>query len=601
MNDELKIRSILSRIEALHDEVESLLPKPEPVAVPEPAPKPVPAVVVQVEPVSPPPPSYEPSAVELFWAKIEDWICVRGEFAPKGMTREFAVATRWLTRIGALLLVGAMAYFLMLAINRGWIGPTQRVLGMMFWGVVGTVGGTWLKLCRERYAILGEAIAALGLVAFYLAFGLGHRYFNPPVIASPTLAFGGLVLATVAAGVLSVRLRSLMIAGLALVGGFLVPTIARFGQEPVSFAAYLVLLTLGASVIAYLRRWTAFGFVALAVAFWMGADGMRDPSLAVCATFNSALLAEALALTMLGAEKRAKGGNAFCWAFVCLSVFCWLGGSFANMTKVPTAWFCGVAAVFAVLAVGIRRRNWAAGTGAPVMIVWSVVLSVMSIGCELLEAHCYDWVMLSLSVMAVLVGELGVRMKEKTLEVLSLIMLGILTLVFAGVGMEEYGHYAMMNAYETGYFHEFLLRCLDLLPVPVALGYAGHRFCAPNRWLEGGRITFLSVASLSLFILVSAESGWLGKLYFPTLKTGLMTIVWAYSAFTSLTIGIVRRLSALRYVGLGILGLAVAKLLLVDTASLATPGRVGVFAAVGVLLIVGAFLYMKFKSLFEEA
>jgi len=24
--------------------------------------------------------------------------------------------------------------------------------------------------------------------------------------------------------------------------------------------------------------------------------------------------------------------------------------------------------------------------------------------------------------------------------------------------MEEYGHYAMMNAYKTGYFHEFLLR-----------------------------------------------------------------------------------------------------------------------------------------------
>jgi len=69
--------------------------------------------------------------------------------------------------------------------------------------------------------------------------------------------------------------------------------------------------------------------------------------------------------------------------------------------------------------------------------------------------------------------------------------------VFAGVGMEEYGHYAMMYAYRTGYFHGFLLRCLDLLPVPVALVYAGHRLCASSRWrwLEGGRIAFLSVAS----------------------------------------------------------------------------------------------------------
>ena len=34
---------------------------------------------------------------------------------------------------------------------------------------------------------------------------------------------------------------------------------------------------------------------------------------------------------------------------------------------------------------------------------------------------------------------------------------------------------------------------------------------------------------------------------------------------------------------------------------LATPGRVGVFAAVGVLLIAGAFLYLMFKSAFEES
>ena len=42
-------------------------------------------------------------------------------------------------------------------------------------------------------------------------------------------------------------------------------------------------------------------------------------------------------------------------------------------------------------------------------------------------------------------------------------------------------------------------------------------------------------------------------------------------------------------------------LLIVDTASLATPKRVGVIAAVGVLLIAGAFLYLKFKSFFKEA
>ena len=65
--------------------------------------------------------------------------------------------------------------------------------------------------------------------------------------------------------------------------------------------------------------------------------------------------------------------------------------------------------------------------------------------------------------------------------------------------------------------------------------------------------------------------------------------------------GIVRRVRVARLVGLGVLTLSVVKLLFVDTASLSTPGRVGVFAAVGALLIVGAFLYLKFKAVFEEA
>ena len=46
--------------------------------------------------------------------------------------------------------------------------------------------------------------------------------------------------------------------------------------------------------------------------------------------------------------------------------------------------------------------------------------------------------------------------------------------------------------------------------------------------------------------------------------------------------------------------LAEGKLLLIDTAGLVMPVRVAVFAAVGILLIVGATLYLKFKERFEK-
>ena len=91
-----------------------------------------------------------------------------------------------------------------------------------------------------------------------------------------------------------------------------------------------------------------------------------------------------------------------------------------------------------------------------------------------------------------------------------------------------------------------------------------------------------------------------GAEFLPFLRGGFVTIMWSAIASAFLSVGIVRRIRATRHVGLGLLAASVVKLLLFDTSTLATPGRVGVFAAVGVLLIAGAFLYLKFKSRFEE-
>ena len=86
----------------------------------------------------------------------------------------------------------------------------------------------------------------------------------------------------------------------------------------------------------------------------------------------------------------------------------------------------------------------------------------------------------------------------------------------------------------------------------------------------------------------------------PSVGGGCITIVWATIAASLLTVGIVRRWKAIRLTGLGLLGLSVFKVLFIDTSSLSTPARVAVFAAVGVLMVAGAFLYLKFRNRFEE-
>ena len=555
-----------------------------------------PVSCLKSSPPAPPPPVYEPTAADRFWAAVGDWFCVRGRFAPQGMTREFAVATRWLLRVGSLMLVGAMAYFITLAINRGWIGPTQRVYGMMFWGVVGTAAGTWLKVKSERYSILGEVIAALGLVALYLSFGLGHRYFDPPVIASVGIALAGLVVATVAAGVLSVRLKSLTIAVLGLLGGFLVPTICSFNSDYHELVAYLTVLTVGATVVAFLRHWTALGFVAITVAFSSAVDVQKymDCTALVGIAFNLFEYALVLALTLAGLKRRTKDANAYCWAFVTVAA---IASTFAALARLTGHWsmlvkwlLLSLTVVHAVLAVQSRKREWGC---TPVMLVLSVLAALGA-----LCACCDDWHLwesfgvLVFCAFAAILAELSARTRERTLAVMAiLVAIGCLFGWAVNMGAD----YELLYSYWRGLAE----RTVRYGCLPAVLAFFGIRLAARGMWLEKARLAFFGAAAILAFILVTVESKWFGELVLPSVGGGCITIVWATIAAALLTAGIVRRWKATRLTGLGLLGLSVFKVLFIDTASLATPARVAVFAAVGVLMVAGAFLYLKFRNFFE--
>ena len=611
MQDEVRLNRILSQLEEIKREVKSMLPPPTPAPKPMPAPKPLlvppaePSATTVQKPALPAASDPAPTTMERLWAKVEDWFLVRGAFAPKGVTREFAVATRWLTRAGSVLLAGAVTYFLMLAIDKGWIGPAQRVYGMMAWGVAGTAFGTWLKLKSERYAILGEVCAAVGLVAVYLSFGLGHRFFKPPVIASGYFAFAGLFAATAAAGVLSVRLRSLMIACLALAGGFLVPTICSFASHDMQLHAYLLVLSAGATVVAVLRGWTLYGFAAIAVAFCMGRCGHDYADAVVTYVFVATQFAQFMTLAVRAAKRADENVRNLVWLAVSLmSMACLWCASKAIDSIVEDcgrrfleplhdmAWAAG----FAALAVASRRRGWG---GTPVLTVFSFASAVFGI----LSACWYCWhldgttIMFLFCIFAAILAELGARSNERTVQVLAVLLACVMLAMGLPMFIFDIGHSAA-NGY--GYALHLLDRVQFMWPLPPLVAFLGWRLGAPGFLLENWRKTVYVVAGALAFAVVTGECYLFGHEYLDFLRGGFVTIVWSAIASAFLSVGIVRRIRAARHVGLWLLAASVVKLLMLDTSSLATPGRVGVFAAVGVLLIAGAFLYLKFKSRFEE-
>ena len=77
-----------------------------------------------------------------------------------------------------------------------------------------------------------------------------------------------------------------------------------------------------------------------------------------------------------------------------------------------------------------------------------------------------------------------------------------------------------------------------------------------------------------------------------------MSITWALFALAFLVVGIRHRLSALRYCGLALFGIVAVKVFTSDLDSLDSFYRIIAFLILGVLLLLGSFLYLRFRETF---
>jgi uncharacterized protein (TIGR03382 family) len=85
----------------------------------------------------------------------------------------------------------------------------------------------------------------------------------------------------------------------------------------------------------------------------------------------------------------------------------------------------------------------------------------------------------------------------------------------------------------------------------------------------------------------------------PGLRAGGVSITWALFALAFLIVGIRRRITALRYGGLALFAIVAVKVFTSDLDSLDSFYRIVAFLILGVLLIFGSFLYLRFRETFS--
>lgn len=183
-----------------------------------------------------------------------------------------------INKIGILILVLGISFFVKYAIDKDWINEPARVgIGILAGALVMGVA----HRLRKNYAAFSSVFVAGAISIFYLTIGIAFHDYR---LFSQTMAFIIMMVITIFSVFVSVSYDRKELAVLSLFGGFAVPFMVSTGEGNYKVLfTYIAILNIGMLMIAYFKKWNlvtllAFIFSCLLYSAWFG-KGFYDDNL----------------------------------------------------------------------------------------------------------------------------------------------------------------------------------------------------------------------------------------------------------------------------------------------------------------------------------
>lgn len=171
-------------------------------------------------------------------------------FKEKNPDLEKFIGENLINKIGILILVLGISFFVKYAIDKDWINEPARVgIGILCGSLL---MGIAHKL-KKNYAAFSSVIVAGAISVFYFTIAIAFHEYR---LFSQTTAFIIMVVITAFSALVSVSYNRQELAVLTLIGGFAVPFMLSTGEgNYVVLFTYIAILNAGILGIAYFKKW----------------------------------------------------------------------------------------------------------------------------------------------------------------------------------------------------------------------------------------------------------------------------------------------------------------------------------------------------------